>query len=205
MGLVRTAALSGAVIAACLVAAGMASATSAAQPRVTLIGDSISESFDFVPAARRYLSRGLDLRSDTAVCRRLVASSCAFQGVQPSTAIGVIRSQRSALGPVVVVSVGYNDWAAVYDVDKVMRALVAARVRTVVWVTLRETTSNYARSNAAIRNATRVWPNLVVADWGAYSHGKPWFRPDGLHLKPAGAMGLARLLRPLVLAGVRSS
>ena len=32
------------------------------------------------------------------------------------------------LGPVVVINVGYNDWAAVYDVDRVMRALGAAAV-----------------------------------------------------------------------------
>ena len=94
------------------------------------------------PAARRYLGKGLDLRTDAVVCRRLVATSCAFQGTQPATALDLVRSRGSALGPVVVVNVGYNDWAAVYDVDKVMRALKAARVRTVVWVTLREATSN---------------------------------------------------------------
>ena len=97
-------------------------------------------------------------------------------------------------------NVGYNDWAAVYDVDRLMRALKAAGVRTVVWVTLRATTSNYAQSNARIRTAARRWQGLVIADWNAYSRGKPWFREDGLHLTTSGAMGLARLLRPLVLA-----
>jgi len=203
--LVRAAALAAAVLATCLVVAGAASAAAAGKPRVTLIGDSIAESFDYVPSARRYLGRGLDLRSDTAVCRRLVAASCAFQGTQPATALDVIRSRGSALGPVVVVNVGYNDWAAVYDVDKVMRALKVARVRTVVWVTLRETTSNYAGNNARITKAMRRWQNLVVADWNAYSRGKPWFRSDGLHLTVAGATGLSRLLRPLVLNGISGS
>jgi hypothetical protein len=73
-------------------------------------------------------------------------------------------------------------------------------------VTLRETTSNYARSNARIRAAARRWKkSLVVADWNAYSHAKPWFREDGLHLTSAGAIGLARLLRPLVVAGTAAS
>ncbi|MGH3136018.1 MAG: hypothetical protein ACRDPV_05945 [Gaiellaceae bacterium] len=205
MRLGRRTALVSAVVVACLVVAGTASATSSAKPRVTLIGDSIAESFDYVPSARRHLGRGLDLRSDTAVCRRLVASSCTFQGVQPATALDLIRGQGSALGPVVVINVGYNDWAAVYDVDKVMRALKAAHVRTVVWVTLRETTSNYAQNNARITKATRRWRNLVVADWNAYSRGKPWFRADGLHLTTTGATGLSRLLRPLVLAGISGS
>ena len=105
-----------------------------------------------------------------------------------------------------MINVGYNDWTAVYDVDRVMRALRAAGVKTAIWVTLRETTSNYAQVNARIRNAARRWrKSLVVADWNAYSRGKPWFREDGLHLTVPGAMGLARLLRPLVVAGTAPS
>lgn len=201
----RTVALASAVAVCCLVVSGAASANSSAKPRVTLIGDSITESFEYVPSAGRYLRRGLDLRSDTAVCRRLVASSCAFQGTRPATALDVIRGQRSALGSVVVVNVGYNDWAAVYDVDRVMRTLRVARVHTVVWVTLRQTTSNYAQNNARIKRASKRWRNLVVADWNAYSRGKPWFRSDGLHLTAAGATGLSRLLRPLVLRAITGS
>jgi hypothetical protein len=128
-----------------------------------------------------------------------------FQGAQPATALEVVGARGGSLGAVVVVNVGYNDWAAVYDVERVLRALRAARVRTVVWVTLRATTSNYAQNNARIRRAARRWKSLVVADWDAYSRGKPWFRSDGLHLTPSGAEGLARLLRPLVLAGLGGS
>jgi hypothetical protein len=171
-------------------------------PRVTVIGDSITASFDYVPGAKRYLGKGLDLRSDAVVCRRLVAASCAFKGSTPATALQVIGVHGRSLGSVVVVNVGYNDWAAVYDVDRVMRALAGAGVRTAIWVTLRETTTSYAQNNARIRSAARRWrKSLVVADWNAHSRGKPWFRDDGLHLTSSGAMGLARLLRPLVVAG----
>ena len=103
--------------------AGAASAASTAKPRVTVIGDSVAESFEYVASARRYLGRGLDVRSDTAVCRRLVAASCLFQGAQPKTALEVVAARSRSLGPVVIVNVGYNDWAAVYDVDRVVRAL----------------------------------------------------------------------------------
>jgi hypothetical protein len=191
-----------------LACVGAASAQNASKTRVTLIGDSIAASFDYVPAARRYLGEGLDLRSDAVVCRRLVATSCPFQGSTPSTALEVVGSGRRALGPVVVVNVGYNDWPAVYDVDRVMRALKAAGVRSVIWVTLREATSYadvYAKSNARIRKGARRWKGLVVADWNTYSRGKAWFREDGLHLTTSGALGLARLLRPLVLAGAASA
>ena len=169
---------------------------------MTVIGDSITASFDYVPAAKRYLGKGLDLRSDAVVCRRLVAASCVFKGTTPATALQVIGAHGRSLGSVVVVNVGYNDWAAAYDVDRVMRALAGVGVTTAIWVTLRETTPNYAQNNARIRDAARRWgKRLVVADWNAHSRGKPWFREDGLHLTSSGAIGLARLLRPLVLTG----
>jgi lysophospholipase L1-like esterase len=176
-----------------------------AKTRVTVIGDSITASFSYVAAARRYLGKGLDLRTDAVVCRRLVAASCAFQGTTPATVLQVVGAQGHALGPVVVINVGYNDWGAVYDVDRVMKALKAAGVHHVVWVTLREAgayASIYAQSNARIRSAgKRYRKSLVVADWNSFSRGKPWFREDGLHLTTSGALGLAHLLRPLVLAG----
>jgi hypothetical protein len=198
-------AVAAAIAAAALSCVAVASAqpTAPAKTRVTVIGDSITASFDYVVSAKRYLGKGLDLRSDAVVCRRLVATSCAFQGTTPPTVLQVVGAQGRALGPVVVVNVGYNDWAAVYDVDRVMRALKGAGVKRVIWVTLREAGGNasiYADSNARIRSAAKRWRNrLVVADWNAYSRGKPWFREDGLHLTTAGALGLARLLRPLVL------
>ena len=192
----------GVVAAIALVALAPTSAGSSARPRVTVIGDSITASLDYVPAAKRYLGKGFDLRSDAVVCRRLVAASCVFEGATPATALQVIAAHERSLGSVVVVNVGYNDWAAVYDVDRVMRALAAAGVTRAIWVTLRETTTNYARSNARIRAAARRWrKSLVVADWNEHSRGKPWFREDGLHLTSSGAMGLARLLRPLVVSG----
>jgi hypothetical protein len=198
------------VVAVALTCAAAAPAHPAApaKTRVTVIGDSIQASFDYVVSARRYLGNGLDLRSDALVCRRLVAASCSFQGATPPTVLKVVASHGRALGPIVVINVGYNDWAAVYDVDRVMRALKGAGVKHVIWVTLREAGSNasiYAQSNGRIRGAGKRWRGrLVIADWNDYSRGKPWFREDGLHLTSSGAMGLARLLRPLVLAGAAS-
>ena len=48
----------------------------ARRPRVTVIGDSVQASFSYVPKAVRRLGKGLDLRMDAKVCRRLVARSC---------------------------------------------------------------------------------------------------------------------------------
>jgi len=207
LGVVRRAATMLALAGVAVLAIAVpASAHPAAKTRVTVIGDSVTASFNYVASARRYLGKGLDLHSDAVVCRRLVATSCPFQGSTPSTALDVVTSEGHRLGPVVVINVGYNDWVAVYDVDRVMRALKAAGVRTVIWVTLKEVgsyASIYTQTNARIRNADKRWRDtMVVADWNAYSRGKAWFGTDGLHLSATGAMRLARFLRPLVLGGV---
>ncbi len=173
------------------------------RPRVTMIGDSVPAALDYVSDARAYLAKGLDFRFVLDVCRRLVAPSCSYNGVTPSTGLEVVRSLGRSLGRTVVVDVGYNDSDSTYraDLDRTMRALVAAGVKSVIWVTLRETRSNYHWINVAIRSARGRWPQLVVADWNAYSQGHSWFDDaEGLHLNASGAWGLARLLRPIVLA-----
>jgi len=172
----------------------------AAKPRVTVIGDSVQASFQYVPAAVRRLGKGFNLRVDAVVCRRLVARSCAYNGVTPKTALEVVRSRRRSLGRVVVVNVGYNDDARGYDVNRVMRGMRSAKVKTVVWVTLRETRSVYASTNTSIRRAAKRWKGLVVADWNRVSRGKRWFGSDGLHLNAKGAMALSGLIRKKVLA-----
>ena len=65
-------------------------------------------------------------------------------------------------------------------------------------MTLREALDIYRQTNTVIRKPAKRWPELQVADWNAYSRGKPWFSSDGLHMGPAGAEGLARFLRPYV-------
>jgi hypothetical protein len=201
VGLVKRAAAAAACVA---VAVGLWSApgTAARKPRVTFIGDSVSASINYVPQARRYLQHRFDIRFDLAVCRRLVAASCFYQGVQPPTALQEVYARRGSLGRIAVIDVGYNESASTYRaaLDRVMRALVGSGVREVVWVTLRATTGNYALINQVIRRAAHRWRQLHVADWNAWSHGEPWFGSDGLHLNAAGALGLARLVGKTIAA-----
>jgi hypothetical protein len=175
-------------------------ATAATNPRVTVIGDSVQASFSFVPKAVGRLGKGLDLKLDAVVCRRLVTSSCTYNGVTPKTALQVIQSRGRALGSVVVMNVGYNEGSGTYDVNAVVRALRKARVKNVVWVTLRQQRSVYTAINGRIRQAAGRWKGFAIADWNAVSAGKPWFGSDGLHLNSAGAFALAGLLRQKVLA-----
>lgn len=187
-----------------LVALGAQSAAgaSAARPRVTLFGDSVAAALQQA-RARKALAKGLDLRIDAKVCRRLAQEGCPYRGERPASVLSLVEQPAAALGEVVVIDVGYNDIPGEYgsDVDRVMKALVGRGVSTVIWVTMQERRTQYRTTNAAIRAAAARWPQIRVADWHDASrrrHG--WFAGDGLHLTPAGAIGLARFLRPLVLS-----
>ena len=169
----------------------------------TFVGDSVSASIGYVPAARAQFRHGLSVRLDLKVCRRLVQPSCTFQGLTPTTGLQAVQTYGRSLGRVLIVKVGYNEGAQGYGagIDRVMRAALADGAAGVVWVTLREKTryaSIYPATNLEIERAASRWPQLVVADWNAYSAGRPWFDSDGLHLSATGATKLAAFLRPYV-------
>ena len=190
------------VAALASLAAAAAHASPGAKLHATFVGDSVSASIGYVPAARSQLRRGLRVTLDLEVCRRLVAPSCSHRGSTPPSALAAVQAYGRRLGDVLIVNVGYNDSPAGYatGIDRVMRTAVAQGVRRVVWVTLRETSPGYRRTNAAIERAAKRWPQLVVADWDAYSRGKAWFGRDGLHLTPSGAAALASFVRPYVVS-----
>ena len=196
----RTAVLA-AWVATLTLLAGVASVRSEAAPAaradVTVVGDSISASLDYVPSARRVLTRSFDTSFDLAVCRRLVTEGCAFQGKVPTTALEAVRARGRSLGDVLVVHVGYNEGSAGYrqGMRRIIRTAHAQGASGVVWVTLRAANPIYRPTNAAIRREARRWRGVEIADWEALSRGKPWFREDGLHLNVAGANALARLVR----------
>ncbi len=186
-------------VAALTVVTLAAAANAATKPiRVTVVGDSVAASMQNVPSAQAALRKGLEVRLDLEVCRRLVQPSCAFRGSKPSTALQAVLSSGGSLGHVLVVDVGYNEGAEGYGagVDRVMSAALAQGVSGVVWVTLRERNGIYRQTNVAIRKAEKRWPQMQVADWNDYSAGKPWFREDGLHMGTVGANAFAAFLRP---------
>lgn len=81
----------------------------------------------------------------------------------PESAVATIERLGSALGPIVVWNVGYNDPSDGYaeKLDQVMTALLAAGVQHVIWVTLEEREGVWTQ----IRAAPARWPQLTVADW----------------------------------------
>lgn len=194
------------VLVAAFAATPTGDASSNVSRRVTFVGDSVPASINYSTLARRVLSAGLSLRLDLRVCRRLVRTSCSYQGVTPPNALDAVVSYGRGLGDVLIVDVGYNEDSVGYrrGIDRIMRAALARGVKGVVWVTLRETIPTYRWTNGAIRSALARWRRLEVADWNVYSAGRPgWFGRDGLHLTAAGADGLARFLRPYVLRAAR--
>jgi hypothetical protein len=197
----------------CGVASGSSPAPAAetsagAGPRVTMFGDSVADSLNYVREAREFLADGIDLRLELSPCRKLVPIGCAYQGSRPPSVLDIVKSSSLAqLGSTVVVSVGYNDPANNYETDmaQVAIALVEKGVGQIVWVTVRERNEDYRSINATIRAQAPRWPQLQIADWEAASRGKDWFNQDGLHLNASGALGLAMLLRPYVLAACGSA
>ncbi len=186
---------------------GQVTASGARGVQATIVSDSVAETIDETPQAVQALTQGLRLRLALRVCRRLILESCTYQGDTPPPALQTIKSLGRTLGPLLIVDVGYNDDSTGYGsgIDKIMRAALADGAREVLWLTLRDFgnyASTYQATNAAIRQAAHRWPQLRIADWNAYSAGKPWFADD-VHPNPAGAVVLARYLRAYI-TGTRS-
>lgn len=87
-------------------------ASTAAGPRVTVIGDSILTAVLWNSAPLSILTAGYDVRMDVGICRTLTGTSCPFDGERVPTVLDVVHADGSGLGPTVVVEAGYNDPAA---------------------------------------------------------------------------------------------
>ena len=193
-------------VLATVLSAGAAARPGQPLPRVTIIGDSVASSIGNVPQAVAVLGRGTDLQLQLAPCRRLGGESCPYNGTRPLNAIDLVKSLGSALGPTVIVSVGYNDHEDEYasDIEDMLAALKQAGVTRVLWTTLKTAYHSYLDMNDMIFAAAARHPEMTVVDWNVYSMGRPdWFAPDGLHLSAAGAVALSSLLHDaLVQLGI---
>jgi hypothetical protein len=115
---------------ACLVIASTAAASMSAKRApipVTFVGDFVSAAISYVTTAQKQFKRGLAVRLDVKVCRRLVQPGCGFQGSTPTTALQVVQSYGHSLRQALIVKVDYNeDWRGYSDgINRVMRAALA--------------------------------------------------------------------------------
>lgn len=192
------------LLAACLLVAAAAASlaragtTAVAVPDVTFLGDSASFAIGNDPVAAGILRRGVDVRLEAAVCRRLARVSCPDGDVRPPTVLDLIARDGDRLGRTVVVAVGYNDPESEYagEIEEVVTALEAAGVERILWVTLRAVRQPHLTMNEAIRAAAARHPRMVVVDWNELARTRPsWFAEDGIHLERDGARAMAALVR----------
>jgi hypothetical protein len=193
----RLAASAATVLLAVLALAGAVSGRSSIDVRVTVFGDSAATAMAYDPDAKRVLGRGIDLKLEIAACRRIGDASCPYDGVRPPNVIDRATDLGRELGSVVVVIVGYNDYEASYgqNIEDALAAFRKAGVERVLWSTLRAERQSYVTMNETIAAIARKHPELTVLDWNAVSRENPaWLQPDGIHLTPAGANGMAAMV-----------
>jgi hypothetical protein len=171
--------------------------TSPFPPRVTMITDSVGGVLFWASSARDELAEGLDFHLETKTCRKLVSPGCYAYDEVPPSALETIQKLGPDLGHLVVIDVGYNDFAEGYDkgIDIIMGALAAAGVERVVWVTLHHRVG----IDEQIRAALARWPQLVVADWAPVAVTDPSWFVDGAHMNELGSRAFVKFLRPVVL------
>jgi len=193
------------VLLAVLVFGGAgASARPAGLQHMTLIGDSVADALALDSQAVRIVSQGVTADLEVAPCRRLEGMGCPVNGVRPPSAVQLIQSLGSKIGPNVVMATGYNDYEDQFpgDIADALAALKAAGVEHVFWLTLRAAHHPYITMNADIESAASENPMVTVVDWNLYSRSHPeWFQSDGVHLVHAGSVAMATLIHTALAAG----
>jgi hypothetical protein len=110
----------------------------------------------------------------------------------------VVRSRGGAMGRVLVVHLCTNWGGGDYRAAAGRLLGSLSGVERVVWVTCTPWLPAVGAADQVIRDLPASHPNVVVADWAAISGGPGFTYSDGLHLKPAGAAALARLVADAV-------
>lgn len=177
--------------------------------RAVVIGDSAIAALRWVPNASNAVL-GFDHVLDLESCRRLFDISCfGREGRQPPTTYLALDAYGDNFHTVIVAT-GYNDSEASFE--RSFRAVVG-RARAhgydrIVWYTLRSDVDyvspdslgfhqTFAANNATLARllATGTFPDVVVADWNAYTADRPgWFATDGVHYRAVGAWAAADYL-----------
>ena len=191
------------VALAALIAAAASPARSTGVQHVTLIGDSVADAIPGDYSASLIVKQGIDLDLEVAPCRRVEGEGCPIDGVRPPSAVQLIQSLGSRIGPTVVVAVGYNDFEDQYagNIEDAIDAMTAAGVKRIFWLTLRAARHPYLSMNDDIAQAAAKHPQVTVVDWNVYSRSHPdWFQTDGLHLLGPGAEAMATLIHKALLA-----
>jgi len=200
------------LFATLVLCSALATAATAGQQRpnqrVTIFSDSSGAALNWDSTAKRIVERGNRVRLELHPCGRLTLPGCLAKNPPPSV-LATVRKLGRALGPNVVVFVGYNDDPATYrhGLPVVVKALWKRGVGHMIWLTLHTVSQQYVDINHAIYAEQQKWgPTMTVLDWNHYSASHPsWYASDGIHLSGSGAIAFAtylhRSLKKLGLTG----
>ena len=112
--------------------------------------------------------------------------------------IVIVQSKGGAVGRVLVVHLctnwGGGDYGAA--ADNLLGSLHG--VDRVVWVTCTPWIPAVGAADDAIKALPSRHPNVIVADWAAWSGSAGFTYKDGLHLQPTGAKAMAMLVAATV-------
>jgi hypothetical protein len=137
-----------------------------------------------------------------------------------------LRSIHRPVGSVVVVGLGYNSlwqkdrqrydvWAAQFDqqADDLLATLVSLGAKKIVWVALREASTDSIPANAFWQQREYAWyfpyvnerlhafvqrhPEVTLADWAAVSD-RPGLTYDAIHLNSRGAALMIKIVKAAI-------
>lgn len=185
-----------AAMLAVLVLGNARAGTADSPPQVTVIGDSVLTAVLWNKQPLDRLERGIDMKLDIGVCRRLEGESCPYEGGRVPTLVATVDALGPQLGKTVLVEVGYNDDEATFaqGVEHSLAALRAAGVTRVLWANLHGFGPHWDAMNAVLSAAARRRPELTIVDWNGYAGTHwSWFQGDSIHLVHDGAMAIAGL------------
>lgn len=114
---------------------------------------------------------------------------------QAYSAPAMVRKRGAQLPRNLVVHLGTN---GTFPLDTCRRIVANAGAQRRVFLVTVSVPRSWERSNnASIRKCARSFPpeRVTVVDWNALAkRHRAWFYSDRVHLKPAGALGFARLI-----------
>src|SRR3954468_1678647 len=156
------------------VAASASERAAPAPPKVTIPGDSVLTAVEWNEAPLATLQHGFDTDMDIAVCRRIVAPSCPYEGGRVPTLMDVINAMGVRLGPTVLVEVGYNDELATFsqDVDGAVQAMLHAGVQHILWANFPATSDQWVDMDQALGEVAAHYGQMTIVDWNGFSRGQ---------------------------------
>ena len=172
------------------------------QHRAVVIGDSAISALRWVPRADTAIV-GFEHTLDLESCRRLYNLSCrGREGRVPPSAYAALDFHGDKY-TTLVVATGYNDGIPSFlgSFDAIVNRARSLDYERILWWTLRSDVDyvapgsvanqlTFAVNNQIVVDAlsTGNYPDVILADWGGYTAGKPdWFVTDGVHYRAVGA------------------